>query len=180
MTAPFEVEYAVSPRGRSAEIDETLTMAPPPLSIIAGIAKRETRNMLSTLTCMIRRQSSTRVSTTFPRPPIPTLLSRRSSRPHSLSCRVDDRATLRLVGDVGDERRGDPAFLRDHRHGLFGRLADHIDDQHLGAGARQQHRRGAAVADAGIGGAAAGHDRCLAVEPEFVLGGLRIAHGKSL
>ena len=30
MTAPLETVYAVSPRGRSAEIDETLTMAPPP------------------------------------------------------------------------------------------------------------------------------------------------------
>jgi LemA protein len=35
-----------------------------PGSIIAGIAKRDTRNMLSTLTCMIRRQSATAVSTT--------------------------------------------------------------------------------------------------------------------
>src|SRR5437764_640469 len=30
MTAPFEAEYAVRPRGRSAEIDDTLTIAPPP------------------------------------------------------------------------------------------------------------------------------------------------------
>ena len=38
ITAPFEVEYAVSPRGRRAEIDETLTMAPPPVvSFIAGM-----------------------------------------------------------------------------------------------------------------------------------------------
>jgi len=33
----------VRPRGRSAEIDDTLTIAPPPVvSIIAGIAWRDT------------------------------------------------------------------------------------------------------------------------------------------
>src|SRR5260370_23618855 len=58
-------------------------MAPPPaVSIIAGITWRDTRNMLSTLTRMMRRQSSTAVSMTLPRPPIPTLLSSRSSRPN--------------------------------------------------------------------------------------------------
>ena len=38
--------------------------------------------MLSTLTCMTRRQFSGGISTTLPRPPIPTLLSRQSSRPN--------------------------------------------------------------------------------------------------
>src|SRR5579875_3229117 len=37
--------------------------------------------MLSTLTCMIRRHSAGAISTTLPRPPMPTLLSRQSSRP---------------------------------------------------------------------------------------------------
>src|SRR5206468_2354288 len=83
---------------------------PPPLSIIAGIAKRDTRNMLSTLTCMI------------------------------------------------------------------GRLRDDIDDEHLGAGAGQEDRRSAAIADPVIGSAAAGHDRDLAVEAEFVFCRLRVAH----
>ena len=30
MTAPLETVYAVNPRGRSAEIEETFTIAPPP------------------------------------------------------------------------------------------------------------------------------------------------------
>src|SRR2546427_791788 len=81
MTAPFEAEYAVRPRGRSAEIDDTLTIAPPPALIIAGMACLATRNMVSTLTCMTRRQVSWLSSTTEPRLPMPTLLSRRSSRP---------------------------------------------------------------------------------------------------
>src|SRR5207247_1113438 len=50
MTAPFDTEYTVSPRGRSAEIDETLTMAPPPPRFIAGIACLAARNIVSTLT----------------------------------------------------------------------------------------------------------------------------------
>ena len=50
--------------GRKAEIEDTLTMAPPPaVSFIAGIAWREARNMLSTLTCMTRRQFSGAMST---------------------------------------------------------------------------------------------------------------------
>ena len=76
MTAPFETEYAVSPRGRSAEIEDTLTIAPPPVRRIAGIACFAARNMLSTLTVMRRRQLSSVSSTTEPRLPIPTLLSR--------------------------------------------------------------------------------------------------------
>src|SRR5829696_7544325 len=63
-------------------MEETLTMAPPPaLSIIAGMAAREARYMLSTLTCITRRHASGSVWTTLPRLPIPTLLSRKSSRP---------------------------------------------------------------------------------------------------
>src|SRR6516162_5101413 len=58
-------------------------MAPPlAVSFIAGMAWREARNMLSTLTCMTRRQFSGAMSTTLPRPPIPTLFSRQSSRPN--------------------------------------------------------------------------------------------------
>src|SRR5712691_8832042 len=81
MTAPFDVEYTVSPRGRSAEIDETLTMAPPPVRRMAGIACLDARNIVSTFTCMTRRQLSSLSSTTEPRLPMPTLLSRRSRRP---------------------------------------------------------------------------------------------------
>src|ERR1700736_2244144 len=61
-------------------------MAPPPaVCLIAGMAWRDAMNMLSTLTCMTRRQSCGAASTTLPRPLIPTLLSRQSSRPNWVS-----------------------------------------------------------------------------------------------
>jgi len=50
ITAPLDTEYGVSPRGRSAEIDEMLTMAPPPASTIAGIACLQHRKTLWRLT----------------------------------------------------------------------------------------------------------------------------------
>ena len=72
----------MSPRGRSAEIEEMLTIAPPfAVLIIAGIACLESRNIVSTLICMTRRYSSGFSSTTLPRLPMPTLLSRKSRRP---------------------------------------------------------------------------------------------------
>jgi hypothetical protein len=57
-------------------------MAPPlAVLIMAGIACLESRNMLSTLICITRRYCSGFSSTTLPRLPMPTLLSRKSSRP---------------------------------------------------------------------------------------------------
>src|SRR5258708_426628 len=57
-------------------------MAPPlAVLIMAGIACLESRNMLSTLICITRRYCSCFSSTTLPRLPMPTLLSRKSSRP---------------------------------------------------------------------------------------------------
>ena len=53
-----EVLYVVKPRGLSAEIDDTLMIAPPPDARIAGTAYFEVRNMLSTFTCMTRCQAS--------------------------------------------------------------------------------------------------------------------------
>lgn len=59
-----------------------LTIAPPlAVLIMAGMAYLESRNMVSTLTCITRRYSSGFSSTTLPRLPMPTLLSRKSSRP---------------------------------------------------------------------------------------------------
>ena len=72
----------MSPRGRRAEIDDTLTMAPRPAVFrMAGMAWREARNIVSTFTCITRRQVSGSSSTTVARLPMPTLLSRKSSRP---------------------------------------------------------------------------------------------------
>ena len=59
-----------------------LTIAPPlAVLIIAGMACLDSRNIVSTLTCMTRRNSSGFSSTTLPRLPMPILLSRKSSRP---------------------------------------------------------------------------------------------------
>jgi hypothetical protein len=77
---------------------------------------------------------------------------------------------LAFVGNVGDKRDRRTALASDHRDGLFGGLAQDIDNHHLGARARQQQCRGPAVADAGIGRAAAGDDRHLAGEAGIVFG----------
>src|SRR5580704_5619787 len=62
------------------------TIAPPlAVRIISGIAAFEARNMVSTLTCITRRQVSAFSSTTLPRLPMPTLLTRKSSRPWRLT-----------------------------------------------------------------------------------------------
>jgi len=82
MTAPLDTEYGVSPCGRRAEIDEMFTIAPPPLRRMAGMACLLASIMPVTLTRMTCSQSASSTSTTVPRPPIPTLLSRMSSRPH--------------------------------------------------------------------------------------------------
>src|SRR3990172_7320162 len=91
ITAPLDAEYAVRPRGRNAEIDDTLTIAPPPALSIAGIACLAARNMLSTLTCMTRRQVSALSSTTEPRLPMPTLLRQRDRRRQAAFVAVDAR-----------------------------------------------------------------------------------------
>src|SRR5580658_7972391 len=63
-------------------MEDTLTIDPPPaVRIIAGMACLHTRNMVSTFTCITRAQVSSVSSTTVPLLPIPTLLSRQSSRP---------------------------------------------------------------------------------------------------
>src|SRR5437667_66511 len=55
---------------------------------MAGIAYLAARNIGSTLTCMTRRQLSGVSSTTEPRLPMPTLLSRKSRRPKRSSAAV--------------------------------------------------------------------------------------------
>src|ERR1017187_6973500 len=82
MTAPLDSLYAERPRGRNAEMEEMLTIDPPPaVRIIAGMVCLQARNMVSTLTCITRAQFSSVSSTTVPLLPMPTLLSRQSSRP---------------------------------------------------------------------------------------------------
>jgi hypothetical protein len=54
--ALLEVLYAVKPRGRIAAMDETFTITPAPVAIIAGIAILLARKMLSTFIFITRRQ----------------------------------------------------------------------------------------------------------------------------
>ena len=126
-----------------------LTIAPPlAVLIIAGIACFESRNIVSTLTCMTRRYCSGFSSTTLPRLPMPTLLSRKSSRPQRSTAASTSRLQSASLVTSPAMRRGRAAFGRDHLDGAFGELEVAVGDQHLGAGARQQDRRRAAVADA--------------------------------
>src|SRR5262249_8404964 len=117
----------------------------------------------------------TGVSTTLPRAPIPTLLSRRARRPNC-STAASTSAALRLVADIRDERRRLATLFVDHRDGLLGGFAGNVDDEDPDAGPPQSQCGGAAIADAVIGGAAAGDDRDLADEVEIVGRRLQIAH----
>jgi hypothetical protein len=176
MTAPFEVEYAVSPRGRSAEIDDVDDRAAP-----GALDHRRDR---------VARYEEHAVDID-PHDP-PPILDRRvddaAARPdpdivveqiepaEAFQGVVDQRAALRLVADIGDERLGFATLLLDHRDGLLGRLAQEVDDEDPRAGPRQQDCRRASIADPVIGRAAAGDDRHLAAEAKIVRRGLRLAH----
>ena len=148
-------------------------MAPPlAVAIIAGIAYFDSRNMLSTLTCITLRYCSGFSSTTLPRLPMPTLLSRKSSRPKRLTVASTSLLAVGLIGDVAGDRRRGAAFVCDHLDGALGELELAVGDHHFGAGARQQDRRRAAVADALASRAAAGDQRDLAGEAFVILGSL--------
>src|SRR5215472_9951061 len=88
--------------------------------------------------------------------------------PESRDRRVDHRACLLLIGNIGDKGGGGAAIVRDHRYGPFGPRAIEIDDEDLRTGAREQDRRCTAIANPVIGCAASGDDRYLSVEPECV------------
>src|SRR5262249_56193086 len=81
ITAPLEAEYVVRPRGRRAEIEDTLTMAPPPPRTMAGMACLGARDIGSTLTRLTRRQFSRDSSPPEPRLPMPPLFSSTSRPP---------------------------------------------------------------------------------------------------
>ena len=68
------LEYAVSPRGRRAEMDETFTMAPPPERSMAGTACLATRNIVVTLTCITRSHVSISASSNGI-PPMPVAIA---------------------------------------------------------------------------------------------------------
>src|ERR1700716_1673398 len=95
-----------------------LTIEPPlAVLIMAGRACFESRNMVSTLTCITRRYSSGFSSTTLPRLPMPTLLSRKSSRPQRATAAhaaLDQPFAFGLAGDVAGHRRSAATLGLDH------------------------------------------------------------------
>ena len=118
--------------------------------------------MVSTLTCITRRYSSGFSSTTLPRLPMPTLLSRKSSRPQRSTAASTSRLHSASLVTSPAMGRGSAALGLDHLDRALGELQVEIGHHHLGAGARQQDRRSPAVADAVARRAATADDRDLA------------------
>ncbi len=92
---------------------------------------------------------------------------------------VDQPLALRFLGDVAGMGDGMAALGLDHLDRALGELQIEIGHHHPGAGASEQDRRGAAVADAVILGAAARHDGDLVLETQIVLRSFHgvLAHG---
>jgi len=114
--------------------------------------------MLSTLICITRRYCSGFSSTTLPRLPIPTLLSRKSSRPPTVDGGFDDPLAVGFPGDVAGHCCRCPALSQDHFNRAFGQPEVEIGHQHLGTRACQQDCRRPAVANAVARSTAATYD----------------------
>src|SRR5262249_35240504 len=82
---------------------------------------------------------------------------------------LDELLALGFPGGIAGERRGGAAFGRDHVDGSLRQRQLAAGHHQLGSGARQQHRRRAAIADAISRGAAARDQRNLAGETGIVL-----------
>jgi hypothetical protein len=106
----------------------------------------------------------------------PDIVVEKIELPETLHGRGDHRLGLNLLGNIGGKGRGIAALLRDHRDRALGELDLAIHHQDAGAGARQQDRRRAPIADAVTRGAAAGHDGDLPGEARLVVGFCAIAH----
>src|SRR5450631_2938621 len=147
-----------------------LTIAPRfAVLIMAGMAYFDSRNMLSTLTCITRRYCSGFSSTTLPRLPMPTLLSRKSSRPQRST--ADSTSRLHSVSLVTSQASA-AALGLDHFDRALGKPEIEIGHHDLGAGARQQDCRCPAVADAIARGTPAADDGDPAGQAGIVLGTL--------
>ena len=79
---------------------------------------------------------------------------------------IDQPLAVGFLGGVAGLGDGGAALGLDHLDGALGQLQVEVRHHDLGAGARQQDRGGAAVADAVAVGAAARHDRHLARQAE--------------
>ena len=107
MTPPFDTVYAVSPRGRIADMDDMLIIEPPPglRHSRNRVLPRQHHGLDVHLQSHCPRSPPT-TSTTLPAPPIPTLLCRMSSLPYrstaarTISRQLSDDVTSPMNADA--------------------------------------------------------------------------------
>ena len=163
----------VRPRGRSAEIDEMLTIAPP----LGGSDHRGNG---------VFREQEHALDIDLHHPPVffrflfddaaaaadADIVIEEIEAAPARHGGFNQPFAVGFLGDVAGQRRRRAAFRRNHCHGTFGKPELAIGDQHFGAGARQQDRRRPAVADAVARRPAATHHRDFAGQPGVFLGSL--------
>ena len=153
----------VSPRGRSAEIDEMLTIAPPlAVLIIAGIACFDKQEHgldvdLHHAAILVRLLVDDAAAAADA-----DIVVEEVEPAEAVDGSIDQPLAFGLTGGVEGFGRGGAALGLDHLDRAFGELQVAVGHQHLGAGARQQDRRRPAVADAVARCPAAAQDRDLA------------------
>src|SRR6516162_7177643 len=100
-TAPFEAQYAARlAMPTAATTEAVLTMVPPPLAFITGIAYLLQRNTPRTLTAISASQASSSVSTTLPG----SVVDEDVEAPEPLRGRRDHPLDVGGAGDVGHDR----------------------------------------------------------------------------
>ena len=139
-------------------MEETLTMAPPPDSIMAGMAYLLARIMLVRLTDMTLSHSAWLTSVTRPGAVDAHVVVEDMESAVSIEGGLHHGAAFFLSGNVGDEDAGLAAFLLDGFEGLGGAFFDVVDQQHLCALAGEEDADGLAVAHDVAAGAGSGDD----------------------
>ena len=142
------------------EIDETLTIAPPPAAMRCGSAARQWTNTLRTLVVMSPSHSSSVVSTIGLSRKRPALLTTTSRRPKRLRARSTARRAVCGVGGVAQQGRH-PVVARARSTAGIDVLGDH-----LRAGLAQLAHDGRADAPGGTG-----DDRDAALEARLSMAG---------
>src|SRR5215471_17215334 len=138
MTAPLDAEYVVRPRGRRAEIDETFTMAPPPVLqrlIHHGAAAADAHVVVEEVEATVAIEGG-----------------------------ADHARAVLVAREVGAESHRLTPFVLDHAHRLLGEIDGLVHHDDLGPCPGEQDGGGAAVADARARGPASRHDGDLALE----------------
>jgi hypothetical protein len=124
-------------------------MAPrPAVLIMAGMACFDVRNIVSTLTCIRRRQLFGLLVHNRAAARDADVVVEKIEAAESIERRANGVLRLPLVGQIGGMGYRGATIGRDHRDGALceGKIA--IDHEHPSAGAGQQDSRRAAVADA--------------------------------